>query len=123
MALGRNSDVFSAGVDIHGVHNRSRRPPTGEAPEDHEEAARLAWESSPSRYVDTWKSPVLIVHSDDDQNVDFAQSIDLYNRLTDLGVETEILVLPDDNHHWMVFDNLVKVKEATVKFFANRYLK
>lgn len=122
MALARNSDIFKAGVDIHGVHNRSRRAPSGESPADFVEAAQLAWESSPSRYVDTWQSPVLIVHSDDDQNVDFAQSIDLYNRLTDRGVETEILVIPDDTHHWMVFANLVKVKEATVKFLEKHLL-
>lgn len=122
MALGRNSDIFKAGVDIHGVHNRSRSRPSGEAPEDFEEAARLAWESSPSRYVDGWESPVLIVHSDDDQNVNFSQSIDLYNRLSDKGVEMEILVIPDDTHHWMVFENLIKVKEATVRFLEKHFL-
>lgn len=122
MALGRNSDIFKAGVDVHGVHNRSRRPTLGENAPDFDLAAQLAWESSPSRWVDGWTSPVLLIHSDDDQNVDFAQSIDLYNRLQKKGVETEILVIPDDTHHWMVFSNLVRVKEATVRFLEKHFL-
>lgn len=123
MALGKNSDIFRAGVDIHGVHNRRRGTPSGQAPEDLEKAIEISWDSSPSKYVDTWTSPVLIVHSDDDQNVNFSQSIDLYNRLTDQGVEMEVLAIPDDTHHWMVFDNLVKVKEATVKFLEKHFIK
>lgn len=122
MALGRNSDIFSAGVDVHGVHNRSRRPSLGENAPDFDLAAQLAWESSPSRWVDGWTSPVLLIHSDDDQNVDFSQSIDLYNRLQKKGVKTDVLVIPDDTHHWMVFSNLVKVKEATVEFLEKHFL-
>lgn len=122
MALGRNSEIFKAGVDVHGVHNRSRRPVLGENAPDFDLASQLAWESSPSRWVDGWTSPVLLIHSDDDQNVAFSQSIDLYNRLQKKGVETEILVIPDDTHHWMVFSNLVRVKEAAVRFLEKNFL-
>ncbi|MDR2284759.1 MAG: prolyl oligopeptidase family serine peptidase [Sphingobacterium sp.] len=122
MGLAKNSDVFKAGVDIHGVHNRERKQNPAQYAPDFESATQLNWESSPSRWVDSWRSPVLIIHGDDDQNVAFSQSIDLYNRLKKQNVDVEVLVLPDENHHWQLFENLLKVKEATVDFL-NRKLK
>src|SRR5690606_19942738 len=118
----KNSDIFKAGVDIHGVHNRERKQNPSQYAPDFELATQLNWESSPSKWVDSWRSPVLIIHGDDDQNVAFSQSIDLYNRLKKQNVEVEVLVLPDENHHWQLFENLVKAKEATVDFL-NRKLK
>jgi len=116
MALGKDSELFKAGVDIHGVHNRKRKMNLEEYPPDFEEAAVIAWEASPSYWVDGWRSPVLIIHADDDQNVPFQQSIDLVNRLSKRQVQVETLVVPDDTHHWMRFDNLLRVKAATVEF-------
>lgn len=122
MALAKNSDIFCVGVDIHGVHTRERKQnPEYYAP-DFDLATRLNWESSPSKYVDSWKSPVLIIHGDDDKNVDFKQSIDLYNRLKDKNVDVEILVLPDENHHWQLFENLIKVKKTTVDYLNRKML-
>jgi len=123
MALARNSDLFKAGVDIHGVHNRKKRLNLEAYPPDFEKAAEIAWQSSPSYWVSSWKSPVLIIHADDDQNVDFAQSIDLVNRLQQQGVTMEYLVIPDDTHHWMLYTNLVKVKQATVAFLKKHLIK
>src|SRR5206468_12817947 len=81
LALGRNSDIFAAGVDIHGVHNWDRRgsaPPDlksvlagdGLSEADLKEAARVTFQSSPVSAVPTWKSPVLLIHADDDRNVE-----------------------------------------------------
>lgn len=120
MALGKNSDLFKAGVDIHGVHNRTLKHDMDRYPPDFEEAARLAWESSPSKWVDGWTSPVLIIHGDDDQNVAFSQSIDLVNRLRACDVDVSYLAIPDETHHWMRFENLLKVKQATVDFLKNQ---
>jgi dipeptidyl aminopeptidase/acylaminoacyl peptidase len=120
-ALAKNSDVFKVGVDIHGVHNREVRKTDEPLPPDASLAAQLAWDSSPSKYVDTWKSPVLIIHGDDDQNVAFTQSLDLANRLRDRNVKMEYLVVPDETHHWMVFSNLLTVKNAAAEFLM-KYL-
>lgn len=120
LALGKNSDIFVAGVDVHGVHSRLLRQNQEQFADDFKVASQIALESSPIHYVDNWRSPVLIIHADDDQNVAFTQSIDLYNRLKERNVEVETLVFPDDNHHWMVFKNLVKVKEATAEFLIRK---
>ncbi len=107
MALSRNSDVFKVGVDIHGAHYRMLK---GTSPNS----------SVADSITLDWKSPVLIIHGDDDQNVAFKESIDLANRLIGKGVDVEYLVFPDENHHWMLFENLIKVNQATVQFFKER---
>ncbi|MFD2067768.1 alpha/beta hydrolase family protein [Pontibacter silvestris] len=79
MALGRDSKLFAAGVDIHGVHDRTINriqslvsPDQFERAPDADEGTKVAWQSSPVAYVDTWTSPVLIIHGDDDRNVPFS---------------------------------------------------
>jgi len=46
----------------------------------------------------TWKSPVLLIHGDDDRNVRFSQTVDLVERLREAGVPFEELVFPDETH-------------------------
>src|SRR5438045_7684610 len=67
MGLARDSELFAAGVDLHGVHDWSRR--VGAAPWATGELVKLGRESSPIASVDKWKSPVLLFHGDDDRNV------------------------------------------------------
>src|SRR5215470_989455 len=60
LALSRNSDIFAAGVDFHGVHDWSvLRNRDSDAP-DAREATKLAYDSSPIATVSKWKSPVLL---------------------------------------------------------------
>ena len=123
MALGRNSDLFAAGVDISGVHDwtsRGRSSYSGSAGyekvPDAEYALELAWKSSPVADVAGWKSPGLIIHADDDRNVDYNQSTDLVQRLRKLDAPFETMTLVDDTHHFMVHKNQLAVNEATVEF-------
>jgi dipeptidyl aminopeptidase/acylaminoacyl peptidase len=129
MGLAKNSDIFKSGVDFHGVHdwsvfltqrayfgNLSLRPPDGEA------AVKLAWESSPDAYVSTWKSPVLLIHGDDDRNVPFGQTVDLVQRLRAQHVPFEQIVLPDEIHGFLRWTDWIRAYGATVEFF-DRTLK
>ncbi|MEQ9567900.1 MAG: prolyl oligopeptidase family serine peptidase, partial [Pseudomonadales bacterium] len=124
MALGRDSKLFAAGVDIHGVHDRTIRrtrnmiaPDKYEKAPDAEEALKVAWESSPVSTVDSWTSPVLIIHGDDDRNVRVSESTDLVQRLREKGVPMETMMIVDDTHHWMKWSNAIKVGNATASFF------
>ncbi|WP_316797739.1 S9 family peptidase [Pedobacter frigidisoli] len=122
LALGRDSKLFAAGVDIHGVNNRfsaNALEAKALAP-DATLAAKIAQESSPVNYLKTWTSPTLIIHADDDRNVSFSQSADLAKRFEDKNFEFESLVIPDDTHHWMKFSNGVKVSEATAEFLKRK---
>lgn len=121
-ALGRDSKLFAAGVDIHGVHNRTQfaEPPTNSPAPDADTAEKVALRSSPVAYVDTWTSPVLLIHADDDRNVQFNQSIDLINRLEKKGVHYETLSIPDDTHHWMKYSNELNVNKAAAEFLIRQ---
>jgi dipeptidyl aminopeptidase/acylaminoacyl peptidase len=70
--------------------------------------------------IATWKSPVLLIHGDDDRNVRFSQTVDLVQRLERAGVPFEEIVIPDDTHHWMRHANAVAVNAATADFFDRK---
>lgn len=124
LALGRDSKLFAAGVDIHGVHNYSMgRSDQYEQAPDLQKAMEVTWQSSPVAYVSTWTSPVLIIHGDDDRNVRFSQSMDLVQRLEKKGVPMETLVIVDDTHHWMKHTNAIKIDKATADYFVKKFLK
>lgn len=123
LALARDSQLFAAGVDIHGVHNWTAERAQAllenryEKPPDVQRALDVAWQSSPVSAIDKWKSPVLLIHGDDDRNVRFSQTTDLVRRLEKTGVSFEELVIPDDTHHFMRYANIVKVDSAVADFF------
>ena len=123
LALARDSQLFAAGVDIHGVHNWTSERAQAllenryEKPPDVQRALDVAWQSSPISSIDKWKSPVLLIHGDDDRNVRFSQTTDLVRRLDKAGVSYEEIVIPDDTHHFMRHANMLKVDTAIVDFF------
>jgi len=120
LALARNSDLFAAGVDMHGVHDWSVFLPRWEkrpgAP-DQKEAEKLAFESSPDASVSTWKSPVLLIHGDDDRNVPFGQTVDLAQRLRERKVHFEELIFPDEIHDFLMWKSWVRAYRASGDFF------
>jgi dipeptidyl aminopeptidase/acylaminoacyl peptidase len=126
MGLARNSDLFAAGVDFHGVHDWSVFLPQwdGKTPmaPDRAEADKLAFQSSPNSSVQLWKSPVLLIQGDDDRNVPFSQTVDLVQRLRENHVPFELLVFPDEIHGFLMFKTWVKAYGATADFF-DRTLK
>uniref|UniRef100_UPI00359374D3 alpha/beta hydrolase family protein n=1 Tax=Aquiflexum sp. TaxID=1872584 RepID=UPI00359374D3 len=110
-------------VDIHGVHELSSRlqmPEGYEKAPDFDKAMTTAWYSSPLAYLNTWKSPVLFIHGDDDRNVQVSQTVDLIRRFEERKMPYEYLIIPDDSHHWMKHTNLVKVNRATVEFLKKQ---
>jgi dipeptidyl aminopeptidase/acylaminoacyl peptidase len=129
LALARNSDLFAAGVDLHGVHDWSRLVDewAGRKVEpryekgDREEATKVAWESSPDASVDRWKSPVLLIQGDDDRNVPFQQTVDLARRLRTHDVPFEELVIPNEIHGFLRSATWVRADEATAEFFMRTF--
>lgn len=125
LGLARNSDLFAAGVDLHGVHDWSAFLPewtegSPSAAPDAKEAVKLAFESSPDAAVGSWKSPVLLIHGDDDRNVPFSQTRDLVHRLREHGVPFEELVFPDEIHGFLLWRTWVQVYKTSADFFARR---
>jgi dipeptidyl aminopeptidase/acylaminoacyl peptidase len=119
MGLARNSDIFAAGVDTHGVHDWNTD--NWEGKNISPELNKLARDSSPVSSVDTWKSPVLFIHGDDDRNVHFTQTVDLIARLRARGVELEQLVFPDEIHDFLLNRHWIEAYRATSDFFDRHF--
>jgi dipeptidyl aminopeptidase/acylaminoacyl peptidase len=122
LGLARNSDIFTAGVDFHGVHDWSSPVAGLRVPTDTAERNRIARESSPIASVDKWKSPVLLIHGDDDRNVEFAQTVNLVRRLRANGVYFEQLIYPDEIHDFLGHQDWVHAYRASADFF-DKHLK
>lgn len=124
LALARDSALFTAGVNIHGVHDWTPvyhadifSRAQYEMPPDTQRALDVGWQSSPVSAVDTWRSPVLFVHGDDDRNIGLSQTVDLTCRLDAVGVRYETLVLVDETHAILRYANVLAMNRATVDFF------
>ena len=126
MGLARNSDIFKAGVDFHGVHDWTTFLPMwvgevdGKNPEvapDIKEARELAFKSSPVASIANWRSPVLLIHGDDDRNVPFEQTTDLVEKLRAQNVAFEELIFPDEIHELLRWSDWVRSYKAMADFF------
>jgi dipeptidyl aminopeptidase/acylaminoacyl peptidase len=105
--LARNSDIFRAGVDMAGVHLYGGA----------DEPESTIYQSSAVAAIDSWTSPVLLIHGDDDRNVDFSQTVGLVQLLRAHGVPYELIVFPDEVHDFLVFERWLEAFRATDDFF------
>jgi dipeptidyl aminopeptidase/acylaminoacyl peptidase len=123
LGLARNSDLFKAGVDLHGVHDwhhwtlateRDNLPlyPLDATPS----VLATALAAAPISSVGSWRSPVLIIQGDDDHNVAFSESVRLAEALREHGVEYQELVLPDEIHGFLRNASWVRAYTATAQF-------
>ncbi len=123
MGLARGSDLFAAGVDLHGVHdwNDSMQ----EIDPDYSrlkypEAAKRAYYASPVASLNVWRSPVLLISGDDDRNVAIEQSVKLARELRRRNVNVETLIFPDEVHGFLMHKTWLKTYRATLEFFNRK---
>jgi dipeptidyl aminopeptidase/acylaminoacyl peptidase len=129
LALARDSDIFRAGVDLHGVHDWSMssedllgKPLDRYQMPDMAALKKIFWLSSPDSAIGTWKSPVLLIQGDDDRNVHFHQMVDLVRRLQLQHVPYQEVVIPDEIHGFLRYDSWVQADEAAAAFFSKQLL-
>jgi dipeptidyl-peptidase 4 len=110
-ALARNSDIFKAGVDLAGVHlwGSSLDPDS------------VSFKSSTVGAIDSWNSPVLLVHGDDDRNVAFQQTTGLVQLLRQRDVYFELIVFPDDTHESLLHSRWMYTLDR-METFLKRFL-
>ncbi|MCC7537827.1 MAG: S9 family peptidase, partial [Deltaproteobacteria bacterium] len=77
---------------------------------------------SPSRRVTGWKTPTLVIHGERDYRVPIGEGLALFEALQRCGVESELLVFPDENH-WIQKPRNIEVWYDAFVEFADRYLK
>ncbi|HSP69406.1 MAG TPA: prolyl oligopeptidase family serine peptidase, partial [Bryobacteraceae bacterium] len=123
MALARASSMFAAGVDMHGVHDwsiRTDRSLTALNADELREIERTALQSSPLADVQDWRSPVLLIHGDDDRNVAFNQTVRLVEALRARGVPFEELIFPGEVHEFLLEESWIKAYRAAGDFLARK---
>ncbi len=123
-ALARASGLYAAGVDMMGVHDWSSTGGSAATPnldpDKQRDQKRLAFESSPMAAMSTWKSPVLLIHGDDDRNVAFNQTVILTEALRAQGVPFEELIFPDEVHDFLWFEHWIVGLKAADEFFDRK---
>jgi dipeptidyl aminopeptidase/acylaminoacyl peptidase len=110
-ALARNSDLFKAGIDLAGVHLEGNTL----------DPESVSWKSSAISAIDSWKSPVLLVHGDDDRNVSFLQTVGLVQLLRERNVYHEVIVFPDDVHESLLHSRWIYTL-GRMETFLHKYL-
>jgi dipeptidyl aminopeptidase/acylaminoacyl peptidase len=116
LGLARASDLFAAGVDFHGVHDWSYELTSDGLTLD-AATARLAFNSSPLASVSTWRSPVLLIHGDDDRNVPFHETVALVEALRKQNVQFQELIFPDEIHGFLTHKRWLQAYRAAADFF------
>jgi dipeptidyl aminopeptidase/acylaminoacyl peptidase len=64
------------------------------APQKHEKF-------NPVNYVTKWKTPMLVIHSEKDFRIPLSQGLGAFTALQRQGIESKLLVFPDENH-WVL---------------------
>jgi dipeptidyl aminopeptidase/acylaminoacyl peptidase len=82
----------------------------------------VAYQSSSISQIEKWKSPVLLIHGDDDRNVAFSQTTGLVQLLRAHNVCHELIVFPDDVHDSLLYSRWLIAFNALDDFFK-RFLK
>jgi dipeptidyl aminopeptidase/acylaminoacyl peptidase len=120
IALARNSNLFAAGVDFHGIHDWAQKardwPGAGWGIDP--SLYERAYQSSPVAALGSWRSPVLFIHGDDDRSVPFNQTTDLVSRLREAGVPVDTLIFPDEEHGFLRYASWLQAYTATADFLV-----
>ena len=121
LALARNSNLFAAGVDFHGVHDWNLEDNAADwkfgsnAQRDTISARALA--SSPLADISHWTSPILLIHGDNDPDVAYAQTPILADALRSRNIPVQELIFPDELHGFLLHKDWLAAYTAAAAFF------
>ncbi len=90
------------------------------APEPYTELAGVL---SPSSYVNSLKSPILIVYSGNDDAVYPSQNIRAIRELREAGNTPQVVYLPNDGHMPGTVESITETFEAMRRFLIERFLE
>ena len=102
-----HTDRFKAAVTLRSLSNfisddGTRDGAYGHSPDfggDIFQKMDLYWDRSPLKYARKVKTPILILHSDNDYRVPIEQGEQWFRALKHFGVTTEIVFFPRENHN------------------------
>jgi dipeptidyl aminopeptidase/acylaminoacyl peptidase len=121
LALARNSNLFAAGVDFHGIHDWNLEDNAADWKQgsfaERDAIATKARASSPIAAIDHWRSPVLLIHGDNDPEVAYAQTPTLAEALRARNIPVQELIFPDELHGFLLHRDWLAAYQAAATFF------
>ena len=64
-------------------------------------AAEVMERWNPVRFVDRWRTPMLVIHGEKDFRIPYSQSLAAFNALQRRNIPSRLLIYPDENH-WVL---------------------
>lgn len=130
---GIHKGVFDAFISHAGIFNQEQMYmmteemwfphwDNGGAPWDKNPVARRHYANSPHKLITKWDTPILITHGEMDYRVPVDQGMAAFNAAQMLGVESEMLLFPEENHWILNTQNSIHWNRAYFGWF-DKYLK
>jgi dipeptidyl aminopeptidase/acylaminoacyl peptidase len=122
----RHPELWSAAVDMFGPYDlltfaeripETWKPFMAQLVGDPETEGDFLAERSPRTYIDDVRAPLLVIQGNNDPRVREIESRELVEQLREQGKSVEYLMLPDEGHDVLKFDNRVRVYNAITDFF------
>jgi dipeptidyl aminopeptidase/acylaminoacyl peptidase len=77
---------------------------------------------NPVNHITKWKTPTLVIHGQKDYRVPYAQGLGAFTVLQRQGIESKLLVFPDENHWILKAQNSIQWHRTVFDWLA-KYLK
>ncbi|WP_427913105.1 prolyl oligopeptidase family serine peptidase [Ramlibacter sp. MMS24-I3-19] len=77
---------------------------------------------APIRHIANWKTPALIIHGEKDYRCPISEGLNLFEALQYHGVDSELVVFPDENH-WILKPRNVVAWYEQVLGFIGRHMR
>jgi dipeptidyl aminopeptidase/acylaminoacyl peptidase len=81
----------------------------------------VLWQRSPIRYVGNVKTPVMLVHGENDNDVPIAEAEQFYIALKDVGVETVMIRYPREGHGVRENRHVVDLIDRSVAWYEKHF--
>lgn len=86
-----------------------------------EDLMDLLWERSPLKHVARVRTPTLIVHGENDNDVPIAEAEQFYIALKDVGVETAMVRYPREGHGLRETQHVVDLIDRSVAWYEKHF--
>ena len=81
------------------------------------------WDRSPIRYTNRVKTPVLLIHGENDNDVPIVEAEQFYIALKDVGVETVMLRYPREGHGLRENKHIVDALDRSIEWYDRHFQK
>lgn len=105
-----HSDLFAAGIARSGAYNRTLTPFGFQSEErNYWNAPEVYNDMSPFQHADKMKTPLLLIHGEDDNNSGTfpMQSERYFNALKGLGAKARLVILPKESHGYSARESIL----------------